>query len=69
MMEALKKGCPIDKKSYTLLNDDPVLSDSHVPAANFDTGLRGVVFSRFISDGFNDSAWFRSSVGGDELIS
>ena len=31
MMESLRKGEPIDKDTYTLLDDDPALSASGVP--------------------------------------
>ncbi len=69
MMEAIRNGNPVDKESYTLLDDDPALSPSDVPGANFNPNSRRVRFSRFRSGNVSGGAQFRSSVGGDALIS
>ena len=68
MMEAIKNGDPVDKELYTLLDDDPALSDSYVPGARFLPDSRGVYFYVYHSDRVDGSARFRSSVGGDVLL-
>jgi len=67
MMEAIRNGDPIDKELYTLLDDDPALSASDVPNADCPLS-RKVLFNTVDPDGADDCARFRSSVGGDVLI-
>ncbi|MBU1092749.1 hypothetical protein KJ836_03740 [Patescibacteria group bacterium] len=69
MMEAIKNGNPVDKELYTLLDDDSALSDSNVPGANFYPAVRRVRFYWYDPDGVSGDARFRSSVGGDVLLS
>jgi len=69
MMEAIRNGDPIDKEKYTLLDDDPALRDSRVPLANFHPDYREVNFNASNPGVVDDLARFRSSVGGDVLIS
>jgi len=69
MMDAIRSGKPIDKKSRTILDDDPVLSDSQVPNAGFDPEDLNVHFGWSIPISTSKTYCFRSSVGGDVLIS
>jgi len=69
MMDAIRSGKPIDKKSRTILDDDPVLCDSQVPNAGFDPEDRNVHFGWSIPISTSKTYCFRSSVGGDVLIS
>ena len=70
MMEAIRNGDPVDKELCTSLDDDPALSDSYAPSASFVPDLRRVV--SFTWDDPVDlcgDVRFRSSVGGDVLLS
>lgn len=70
MMEAIRNGNPVDKGLYTLLDDDPALSDSsYVPFADFIPDSRRVGFGAFLPDCVSVNARLRSSVGGDVLLS
>ena len=69
MMEAIRNGNPVDKNLYTLLDDDPALSDSGVPDASFFAVRRGVDFAASDPDFVDGNARFRSSVGGGVLLS
>jgi hypothetical protein len=62
MMESLRKGEPIDKNTWTLLDDDPALSDTVVPCAYWD-GAR-VSFDSDLPDVALGFARLRSAVGG-----
>jgi len=68
MMEGIKIGNPIDLTAYTLLDDDPALSDSSVPNAGFLPGRRKVSFGEGNPEHVSVCARFRSSVGGDVLL-
>jgi len=69
MMEAIRNGDPVDKELYTLLDDDPALSVSSVPGASFDPDDREVDFDARYPVLVRGYARFRSSVGGDVLLS
>lgn len=69
MLEAIRNGQPIDQGCFTLLDDDPALSSSGVPYADFDTGYHEVDFYWGSPGRIDKKARFRSSVGGDKLIS
>jgi hypothetical protein len=81
MMEIFKDSDPIDKKFYTLLDDDPVLlldddpalSDfgtvvSGVPSASFNSHDHNVHFNWYGPNDVYNGARFRSSVGGDDVL-
>ena len=71
MMEAIRNGNPVDKELYTLLDDDPALSDlsdSDVPSAYFGPSDRRVSFYWNRPVNVGGCARFRSSVGGDVLL-
>ncbi|MBI5422070.1 hypothetical protein HZA44_02970, partial [Candidatus Peregrinibacteria bacterium] len=64
MMESLRKGEPIDKETYTLLDDDPALSASGVPDAHWGDGNSRVNFNSRDPASVNGNARLRSAVGG-----
>jgi len=66
MMESLRKGEPIDKGTYTLLDDDPALSASDVPDAGWDDDR--VRFFALPPGGVGGHARLRSAVGGVVLF-
>jgi len=67
MMDAVRNGKPIDGNLYTVLDDDPVILDLwRVPIAGFCLGS-GRIFFAWDHD-IGESAQFRSSVGGDVLL-
>lgn len=68
MMEALKKGDPIDVNGWTLLDNDEANSMACVPFALWGYGNDRVRFSADDSFEQFDGALFRSSVGGDKLL-
>jgi len=73
MMEGLRRGEPIDrygsgKNTYTLLDDDPALSDSDVPDADWDANDRRVDFGTIRPGCIRNDARLRSSVGGRSII-
>ena len=80
VMEIFKDSDPIDKKFYTLLDDDPVLlldddsalsdfgSGSGVPSASFNSHDHNVHFHWYGPDDVYDGMRFRSSVGGDDVL-
>ena len=69
MMESIKNGGrPIDKDSFTLLDDDPALSDTRMPDGRWNHVMQGVVFSSSPLDTEEPNARFRSSVGGDVVL-
>ncbi len=68
MMESLRKGEPTEMETYTLLDDDPALSASGVPDADWDDDNRQVHFGAYGPERVSDLARFRSSVGGDVLM-
>ena len=67
MMQALKEGRPIDDKLWTILDEDPALSDSLVPFALWDpfSDYRRVGFSWLHPGDVHGDFRFRRSVGGD----
>lgn len=66
MMQKLKYGEPIDAKSWTVLDEDPALSDSRVPRAQWvPGGSAHVRFRWFRPERQRDNGRFRCSVGGD----
>ncbi len=69
MMESLRKGEPIDKDTYTLLDDDPALSASGVPRAYWYDDLRRVRFDAYGPGVVLGAARLRSVVGGDVVLS
>lgn len=68
MMEAVRDGEPIDKKLFTILDDDPALSNENVPAADFDPNNNWIRFNWRFPDDVNVCARFRPSVGGDKML-
>lgn len=69
-MESLLTGKPIDNIGATILDDDPLLSNSFIPYAkleNSDPDAIRLYLSRETCD-CDDGALFRSTVGGDKLI-
>ncbi len=73
MMKGLQNGQPIDQYGCTLLADDPVLSKSHVPTAQWlpiGGGFPGsrVSFFKKSAHDFDPSAHIRFSVGGDVVL-
>ncbi|MBU1018288.1 hypothetical protein KKA33_04655 [Patescibacteria group bacterium] len=69
MMEAVRNGNPVDKKFSTILDDDSVLLNSDVLIANFWYLSSRIDFGAYHPHDHNNLARFRSSVGGDVLIS
>ena len=69
MMEAVRDGHPVDKKLFTLLDDDTALSETKVPAADFDPNNEWIRFNWRYPDDVNVCARFRPSVGGDRILS
>ena len=65
MMQALKEGRPIDVEFWTMLDEDPAMSDSRVPDAYWDPGYRQVYFDWSPPGLPFDYSRFRRSVGGD----
>lgn len=63
MLEALQKSEPTDQDCFTLLDDDPALSDSGVPYARWYGDQ--VFFRAFVPGYVHGDARLRSSVGGD----
>ncbi len=75
MMVTIRNGNPVDDTdtgSYTLLDDDPALSDTSIPYGVFYRNVHHeIANSRFECSypvHFSDYARYRSSVGGDILI-
>ena len=68
MMETVKRDDPIDQKLFTLLDDDPALSDQKIPAADYDPMNHWIRFNWRYPDDVNVCARFRSSVGGEQLL-
>jgi hypothetical protein len=68
MMKSLRGGDPIKKRLHILLDDDPALSDSHVPYMFFDPDDHNVVFDEAFPGYLLGEARFRSSVGGNALL-
>jgi len=68
MMESVRSGSPIDQKMFTLLDSDAALSESSVPAADFDLNNNWIRFNWRYPDDVNVCARFRPSVGGDTLL-
>ena len=66
-LTGLLDGKPIDKKLFTLLDDDTALSNTKVPAADFDPNNDWIRFNWRYPDDVNVCARFRTSVGGDTL--
>ena len=65
MMQALKEGRPIDVKFWTMLDEDPAMSDSQLPCAYWLPDYRQVDFDwAHPGDPFGRGR-FRRSVGGD----
>ncbi|MBI5421881.1 hypothetical protein HZA44_02000 [Candidatus Peregrinibacteria bacterium] len=65
MMESLRKGRPIDRKGWTLLDDDASLSDTRMPGANWVAGEGQVAFHADHEFLRRIEARFRSAVGGE----
>jgi len=68
MMEAIRNGNPIDQKLFTLLEDDPALSDSLIPIAGFRKHDCSIFFRLNGLKNVHGYAQLRSSVGGDVLL-
>jgi len=66
MMESLRNGEPIDKDTYTLLDDDHVLSASGVPYGSWDHELMSFFMGNPRLSSVN--ARLRSSVGENVLL-
>ena len=64
-MDGLRRKKPLDRKTWTVLDDDEALSASQFPNANWND-VR-VFFDGVHPQFRNDDARFRSSVGGDVL--
>jgi len=69
MLESIKSGEPIDQNSFTILDDDEALSREGVPYACFDKGYHEADFYWGSPGRIDPRARFRSSVGGDKIIS
>lgn len=70
MMESMKACQPVDIVGRTVLDDDPLLSDSYVPIGgmdNYSPETVRVYMAKEICD-ISGFTFFRSSVGGDLLI-
>jgi hypothetical protein len=72
MMEGLRRNAPVDQiggagGSYCLLDADPANSASRAPRAYWSSASRRVGFSAFGPDAADDTARFRSGVGGRVL--
>jgi hypothetical protein len=65
MMQALKDGKPIDMEFWTMLDEDPALSDSRVPAAGWYPSYRRVCFGWNHPEFQSGDIRLRRSVGGD----
>lgn len=67
MMEGLKEGRPIDHRFWTMLDEDPALSDFCVPSAGWgpDRTIRRVGFGWDCLEHRYDFYRLRRSVGGD----
>lgn len=64
MMQALKKGEPIDDELWTMLDEDPALSNSDVPLAFWYPNFRVVYFVWGHSGVRDGGSRLRRSVGG-----
>lgn len=69
MMEAIRNGDPVDKDSFTLLDDDPAFSHFIVPRASFSPSGQLALFDWQEPYHVASNARFRSSVGGDVILS
>jgi len=69
MLEMLESGAYDGREIYNFLDDDPVESTFGVPMATFRGGIDHKAYiGSDEADRVNESARFRSSVGGDELL-
>lgn len=68
IMESVKADHPIDQKMFTLLDDDPSLSETKIPAADYDPVNKWIRFNWRHPDDVNVCARFRPSVGGSDLL-
>ena len=65
-MDGIRKGVPVDQKTWTILNGDKSLSTSRIPGAYWrDNQVR---FFDDLPENCGDRARFRFSVGGEVLI-
>ncbi len=69
MMGAMKKGEPLDQDTHTLLEDDPARSVDKIPEVYWDYDYNFVNFGWDDPSEVREKARFRSSVGGDVLLS
>lgn len=68
MMESLRSGQPIDRRGWTLLDDDASLSDTRMPGANWVSRDGQVAFHADHEYLRRTEARFRSAVGGEILV-
>ena len=67
-LETMANGDPIDQAHCVILDDDPLLSDTHVPYAGFDTESEELSFYLGRATTIDNGTRFCSSVGGHVLI-
>jgi hypothetical protein len=65
MMDAVRKGTPVDQAQFTILDDDSILSESEMPFAGFDQFHRRPDFLKCATNACDDFTIFRSSVEAD----